>query len=70
MICLYYRKKQSKGCCEMRYDHRMGKAIHEQEANLHLKDHVDPEHIGYLEETATELGLTSKESIKNKKNRI
>ncbi|WP_340033847.1 YrzK family protein [Bacillus sp. FSL K6-0138] len=54
----------------MRYDHCMGKAIHEQEANLHLKDHVDPEHIGYLEETATELGLTSKESIKNKKNRI
>ncbi|WP_307892133.1 YrzK family protein [Bacillus swezeyi] len=53
----------------MRYNQRMGKAIHEQNANMHLKDHSDPEHIGFLEETATELGLTSKESIKNKKNR-
>ncbi|ASB88117.1 YrzK family protein [Bacillus sonorensis] len=53
----------------MRYNKSMGKAIHEQEANLHLKDHSDPEHIGYLEETATELGLTSKESMKNKNNR-
>ncbi|MFN2745110.1 MULTISPECIES: YrzK family protein [Bacillus] len=53
----------------MRYNQRMGKAIHELDANLHLKDDADPEHIGFLEETATELGLTSKESLKNKKNR-
>ncbi len=47
----------------------MGRAIHEQDANLHLKDHVDPEQAGFMEETATELGLASKESIQNKKNR-
>lgn len=69
MICLYYRKKISKGCCCVRYNQRMGRAIHEQEANLHLKDHADPEQAGFMEETATELGLASKESIQNKKNR-
>lgn len=53
----------------MRYNQRMGRAIHEQDANLHLKEHSDPERAGFMEETATELGLTSKESIQNKKNR-
>ncbi|NPC93500.1 YrzK family protein [Bacillus sp. WMMC1349] len=53
----------------MRYNHQMGKAIHEQEGNLQMKDHNDPESAGFLEETAPELGMTLKEVMKNKKKR-
>ncbi|ADP33234.1 MULTISPECIES: YrzK family protein [Bacillus] len=53
----------------MKYHPKLGRALHDKEANTHFSDHVDSETIGYLEETSSELGLASKEAVRRKNTR-
>lgn len=50
----------------MKYQPKMGRALHDAEGNLHFSDQSDSEKAGFLEETATEFGLLSKEAVARK----
>ena len=55
----------------MKFQPKMGRALHDAEGNLHFSDQSDREKAGFLEETATEFGLLSKEAVarKNRRNK-
>lgn len=53
----------------MKYQPKMGRALHDTEANLHFSEQAGADQAGYLEETSSELGLLSREAVSRKNRR-
>ncbi len=56
----------AKRCANHEISTKNGTRAHDAEGNLHFSDQSDREKAGFLEETATEFGLLSKDAVARK----